>query len=82
MNELLGQETETIDRLYLELSQFTKARTKSEMQLDELLYAVERKFPGETRFETALRYIREVEARPSEAVQAQMQVPNTNGEVP
>jgi len=61
MTELLSTETETIDRLYLELSQFTKARTKSEMQLDELLYAVERKFPGETRFETALRYIREVE---------------------
>lgn len=27
----------------------------------ELLYAVARKFPGETRHETALRYIQEVE---------------------
>ena len=54
-------ETETIDRLYLELSQFTNARTKREMQFNELLFAVERKFPGETRFETALRYIREAE---------------------
>lgn len=28
----------------------------------ELLYAVEKKFPNETRHETALRYIREREA--------------------
>jgi hypothetical protein len=28
----------------------------------ELLYAVERKFPGESRHETALRYIREAES--------------------
>ncbi|HSW52950.1 MAG TPA: hypothetical protein VLG93_06955, partial [Sulfuricaulis sp.] len=55
-----NEETETIDRLFLELSQFTKAKTKRDLQLDELIYAVERKFPGETRFETALRYIREV----------------------
>ena len=57
------EETETIDRLFLELSQFTKAKTKRDLQLDELLFAVERKFPGETRFQTALRYIREAEAR-------------------
>ena len=61
LDEKLDIETETIDRLYLELSQFTKARTKREMQLEELLYAVEKKFPGESRFETALRYIRERE---------------------
>ena len=29
---------------------------------DELLFAVERKFPGESRHETALRYIRAAEA--------------------
>ena len=75
LNELLGTETETIDRLYLELSQFTKARTKREMQLDELLNAVERKFQGETRFETALRYIREAEARANDGGQS-TQVPN------
>ena len=56
-------ETETIDRLFLELSQFTKAKTKRDLQLDELLFAVERKAPGETRFQTALRYIREAEDR-------------------
>jgi hypothetical protein len=61
--ELLGTETEIIDRLYLELSQFTKAKTKHDLQLEQLLYAVERKHPGETRFETALRYIREAEAQ-------------------
>ena len=59
------EETETIDRLFLELSQFTKAKTKRDLQLDELLFAVERKFPGETRFQTALRYIREAEAKQS-----------------
>jgi hypothetical protein len=30
---------------------------------DELLYAVERKFPNETRHQTALRYIQETEKR-------------------
>ena len=33
----------------------------------ELLYAVERCFPGESRHETALRYIRETERRVGEA---------------
>ena len=32
----------------------------------ELLYAVERKFPNETRHETALRYIQEAERVPAE----------------
>lgn len=31
----------------------------------ELLYVVSRKFVGETRHQTALRYLREAEARPS-----------------
>jgi hypothetical protein len=70
MNIEPHEETETIDRLFLELSQFTKAKTKRDLQLDELLYAVERKFPGETRFETALRYIREAEAKSSVATAA------------
>jgi hypothetical protein len=59
------KETETIDRLFLELSQFTTARTEREMQLSTLLYAVESKFPGESRFDTALRYIKEAEERTS-----------------
>lgn len=29
----------------------------------QLLYAVARRFPGETRFDTALRYIRQAESR-------------------
>lgn len=33
---------------------------------NELLMAVERKFPGESRHETALRYIKEAEARVSQ----------------
>ena len=44
--------------------QYTEAEI-SEQQLQQLLYAVETRFPGETRFETALRYIREAEARTS-----------------
>ncbi len=35
--------------------------SNKEMQLSQLIYAVSRKFPGESRFETALRYIREAE---------------------
>lgn len=62
--------TETLDKLYLEWSQFTEARTKREIDAAEtmgkyfeLLMAVERKFPNEDRHQTALRYIREAEAR-------------------
>ena len=32
--------------------------------LEQLLYAVESKFPNETRFETALRYIKQAENKP------------------
>jgi hypothetical protein len=59
--ELVQHETETIDRLFLELSQFTRARTKDEMNYDTLIYAIQRKFPNESRFETALRYIMSAE---------------------
>ncbi len=45
------------------------------VMLDRLLFEVERKFPGETRFETALRYIREAEARANEGT-AKMVEPN------
>ena len=40
----------------------------------ELLYAVAQKFPGETRHETALRYIRRAESASSSG--PPMQVPN------
>lgn len=54
-------ETETIDKLFLELSKFTKARTREHLMLEELLFNVKTKHPGETRFETALRYIKQAE---------------------
>ena len=41
----------------------------------ELLYAVSRKFPNETRHETALRYIREAEQRATDGVAKE----STNG---
>jgi len=54
-------ETETIDKLFLELRQFSRARTPDEIKYDRLIYAVVTKFPGEDRFDTALRYIRRAE---------------------
>jgi hypothetical protein len=42
-------------------------------QYHELLYAVSQKFPGETRHETALRYIRAAEARASEPGEAKQE---------
>jgi len=48
--------TEIIDKLFLELSQFTKARTEREIQLNILLNAVDRKYPGETRFEEVTQF--------------------------
>jgi hypothetical protein len=63
--DIYEAETETIDKLYLELSQFTKAKTAREIKLqhdyNELIMAVARKHHGETRHQTALRYIQEVE---------------------
>jgi hypothetical protein len=40
----------------------------------ELLMAVERKFPGESRHQTALRYIREAEQRANDPTPAQCEV--------
>lgn len=65
---------ETISRL---MEEKVRLEQRSVM-LDRLLFEVERKFPGETRFDTALRYIRETEARSNETGQAQSAVPNTN----
>lgn len=63
---------ETISRL---MEEMVRLEQRSVM-LDRLLFEVERKFPGETRFDTAMRYIREVEARANDADQAQKAVPN------
>jgi hypothetical protein len=46
-----------------ELYEAKLAEARENKQLNDLLFAVERKFPGETRFQTALRYIREAESR-------------------
>ena len=58
----IGLETEIIDKLYLELSQFTRARTNNDMLYHELIMAVGKKYQGESRHQTALRYIRQAEA--------------------
>lgn len=39
------------------------AKSALEREYNELLYAVARKFPGETRHQSALRYIQEAEQR-------------------
>jgi hypothetical protein len=41
----------------------------------ELLYAVEKAHPNESRHETALRYIRQAETRPAQCSQAAMKEP-------
>lgn len=63
---------ETISRL---MEEKVRLEQRSVM-LDRLLFEVSRKFPCETRFDTALRYIREAEARANETGQAQSVVPN------
>ena len=52
-------DNETIIRLMLEN---TRLQEKSVL-LDRLLFEVRHKFPDETRFDTALRYIRQAEER-------------------
>ena len=60
-----AENCETLNKLYLEWSQFTSARTEREIRLylqyNELIMAVARKHPGETSHETALRYIKQAE---------------------
>jgi len=63
---------ETISRL---MEEKVRLEQRSVM-LDRLLFEVERKFSGETRFETALRYIREAEERASESGPAVSKTPN------
>jgi hypothetical protein len=65
-----------IDKLLSELPQFTKVETSQDMQLNELLYAVETKCPGETRFETALRYIRDAEAKTRSLETTSLNIPD------
>ena len=72
MSDLLTIEIETLERLLLKISHVINSRTERLLQLEKLLYAVERKFPGETRFETALRYIREVEEMAKHGVTKQV----------
>lgn len=64
-------------------------RISTKSMYHELLMAVARKFPGETRHETALRYIREKEAdyNLSAEVEARLETgspvpPEANGEAP
>jgi hypothetical protein len=52
----------------------TCLRERSRM-LDSLLFEVCRKFPDETRFDTALRYIRQAEERAREGSVAQQENP-------
>jgi len=64
-------DNETILRLMIEN---TRLQEKSVL-LDRLLFEVTRKFPDETRFDTALRYIRQAEERAREGSVAQQENP-------
>lgn len=66
---------------YIELKKKLDGEENKTQQLDKLLFAVGRKFPGETRFETALRYIREAE-KVADSGAAKMVVPNNQGKQP
>lgn len=63
--ELQSQQEFRAERIQLAICRATEALQKENEQLrkqyNELLYAVIRKFPNETRHETALRYINETE---------------------
>ena len=55
----MNRSSETLLRMMVENS---RLQEKSKL-LDRLLFEVQRKFPDETRFDTALRYIRQAEER-------------------
>ena len=63
--------SETMMRL---MEENTCLRERSRM-LDRLVFEVCRAFPGETRFDTALRYIRQAEERAREGSVAQQENP-------
>jgi hypothetical protein len=44
-----------------EMERHIRELEETKREYEELLYAVARKFPGETRHQTALRYIQEAE---------------------
>lgn len=48
---------------HVDLDFSIRPMTEVELQYAELIMAVARKFPGETRHQTALRYIQEAEQR-------------------
>lgn len=56
-----------------DLEALQKENAELKRDYNELIMAVERKFMGETRHETALRYIREVESRKVDGNDAAMQ---------
>jgi hypothetical protein len=63
-NEQPEQEPATLEQYYAKhgVSPIaTPPRTAQDDKYDELLFAVGNKYPGETRHETALRYIRQAE---------------------
>lgn len=71
----MNGDCETISRL---IEEKVRLEQRSVM-LDRLLFEVQRKFPGETRFDTALRYIREAEKKANDGT-PKTAVPNTQGE--
>jgi hypothetical protein len=66
------KDTEIIDKLFLELSQFTQARTNNDKMYYELLFAVKTKYPDESRHQTALRYIMEAGSDSNKASQSEV----------
>jgi hypothetical protein len=53
-------------------SQEEKELDRVQTLYNELIYAVARKWPGETRHQTALRYIQQAESRPAGVGQASL----------
>ena len=63
--------TEQKNRMWFEMQTAQNQLAKAEQRVaeyNELIYAVQTKNPDETRHQTALRYIRNAENRPSNAV--------------
>lgn len=56
-----GVEWPSFAELALMFHEMQERAERAEAKYDELLMAVQRKFPGETRHETALKYIRDAE---------------------
>jgi hypothetical protein len=68
--ELVSRQREALEGLRAQVAALEAERDRLRESYDDLIMAVVNKYPGETRHQTALRYIRQAEQHSGEAMSA------------